>query len=126
MGDVVLCNISDANQIIEEERFKWIINVLLAAGIPEDILIFDDIRNFRADMYDLGIEVELINNKEVNVYKLEWLENDYEQGFLPPTEENLIAQWKVPKRVMKIDENGRDAYYEIHLDEWSMFKMGTL
>ena len=126
MSDVILCNLSDANSEIKEARLLWAYQVLIDAGVPEETLLFDDIRDFRVDMDDLGIEVELKNGEEVDIYKLEWFETEYEAGWLPPKKEHLIAQWKKPTRIMKVDENGRDVYYEIHLNEWSIFKTRSL
>lgn len=120
MGDVILCNISDANKVIEEARFEWVHNVLLNLGVPEDIFEIKEIRDFRYEISNnFGIEVELKANKEVDIYKKQWNNNPDEelQGWLPVKKEHLVAQWKEPKRVRKVE--GKDVYYEIHINEWS-------
>lgn len=122
MGDIILCNISDANSSIEEARLYWTYEVLTALGVPDEILFeTKDIRDFRYKMEGLGIEVVLKNNEEVDIFKKQWREGVSEEysGWLEPTEEHLVAQWKKPDRVRKVE--GKDVYYEIHLNKWSMF-----
>jgi len=120
MAEVILCNLSDANEEIREARLYWTYEVLLAAGVPEDTITLDNIHAYKAEMDELGIEVEFIDGKLIDIYKLEWHATEYEAGWLPPTTEHLIAQWKEPERIVKIDED-KSAYYEIHLNSWSMF-----
>lgn len=122
---VILCNLSDANKTIEEARDEWIINTLLALGVTEDIIEkgFDGGKNrddYIYEMSDLGIDVELSSNGEVDVYKKVWIDGDIEEnsGWLPTKKEHLVAQWKKPERVRRI--NGKDIYYELHLKEWSI------
>ncbi len=120
MSDVILCNLSDANEVIEEARNNWINDVLVSLGVSEEIIQTANIRKFRHEVADgLGIEVELKTNGEVDVYKKRWNNSELEelQGWLPIKKEHLIAQWKEPKRIRKVE--GQDVYYEIHLDEWS-------
>jgi hypothetical protein len=123
MSDVILCNISDANEVVEEARLEWIYSVLDALNVPEDVLDFEDIREYRYNMEEFGIEVELMTNGNVNVYKKQWHDGEYEEysGWLPTTEDHLVAQWKTPKYVRKAE--GKDVYYEIHLNEWSILNM---
>lgn len=125
--EIILCNLSDANDTIKEAREEWIIEVLVSIGVPEDTieLGFDD--NSRDDyiyrMNELGISIELYSNGEVDVYKKVWVNGLTEEssGWLPPTEKHLIAQWKTPEKVRRIKEN--EVYYELHLREWSMSNM---
>ena len=120
MGDVILCNISDANNVIEEARFDWIHSVLSNLNVSEEIFDVKDIREFRHELSNnLGIEVELKSNGEVDIYKKQWNNHSLEelQGWLPVKKEHLIAQWKEPKRIRKVE--GKDVHYEIHLNEWS-------
>lgn len=122
MSNIILCNLSDALEVINEARLYWTYEVLDALGVPDEILFeTDDINEYRYEMEGLGIEVELKNNEEVDIYKKEWYEGPSEEhsGWLPPTEEHLVAQWKKPTRIMKVE--GNDVYYEIHINEWSMF-----
>lgn len=125
--EIILCNLSDANDTIKEAREEWIIKVLVSIGVPEDTieLGFDD--SSRDDyiyrMNELGISIELYSNGEVDVYKKVWVNGLTEEssGWLPPTEKHLIAQWKTPEKVRRIKEN--EVYYELHLREWSMSNM---
>ena len=123
MGQVILCNLSDANQLIDEARIDWTYGVLYSLGVPEDMLDPSDIQEFRYNMEGFGVEVELISNGDVNIYKKQWHDGRTEDDsdWLPPTPDHLVAQWKEPKRIMK--KEGRDVYYEIHLNEWSILNM---
>lgn len=121
MSDTILCNISDAKNVIDEARNEWIQEVLSMLNVPEEVLEIRDIREFRYELSDnFGIEVELKANGDVDVYKKQWNNTEIEelQGWLPIKKENLVAQWKEPQRVRRVE--GKDVYYEIHLNEWSI------
>lgn len=116
MSNIVLCNLSDVNSTIEEVRDEWIVDVLTGIGVSEEDF------NLPYDQYcdalsELGLVVRKSTGGTVSVYKLSWHEEDHCQGFLNPTKNNLIAQWKNPKRVKRIENN--DVYYELHFDCWS-------
>lgn len=123
MSNIILCNISDTTKTIAEERLYWISEVLDALGVPDDVFDATDIREYRYDMEELGIEVELHSSGNVNVYKKKWHDGQTEEqsGWLPAAEEYLVAQWKEPTYIRKVE--GRDAYYEVHLNEWSILNM---
>lgn len=130
VAETILCNLSDANEIIEEARNEWIIEVLLGLGVPEETieLGFDDIGrdDYIYEMNDLGISVELYSTGEVDVHKKVWItgKNEESSGWLPPTKQHLVAQWKIPERVRRV--NGNEVYYELHLREWSVTNMRKL
>lgn len=123
MGNVILCNLSDAKQSVEEERLFWISGVLDALGVLEEVADATDIRDFRYDMETFGIEIELNTDGAVSVYKKQWYEGktEEESDWLPVTKEHLVAQWKEPTYIKKVE--GKDVYYEIHLNEWSILNM---
>lgn len=123
MGNIILCNLSDVVQVVSEERLNWIYSVLNALNVPEEVLDFSDIRDFRYNMEELGIEIELDSNGCVNVYKKVWHRGNTEEdsGWLPFSKDHLVGQWKEPNYVKKID--GKDVYYEIHTNEWSILNM---
>jgi len=123
MSNVILCNISDAKKCIDEERLYWISGVLDALDVPEEVFDAANIYDFRYDMEGLGIEVELYADGRVNVYKKQWHEGRTEEDsdWLPVTDEHIVAQWKEPTYVRKIE--GKDVYYEIHINEWSIQNM---
>ena len=120
MAKVILCNLSDVNKVVEEERLYWVFDVLETLNVPDSIFDATDIRDFRYDMEELGIEVNLCSNGDVNVHKKHWYNGptDDTSGWLPPTDDHLVAQWKEPKYIKKIE--GTEVYYEIHLNEWSI------
>lgn len=124
MADVILCNISDANKVVEEEKNFWIQDVLLGLGVSEDtIASAEDIDEYLYLMNQLGIEVEYKTTGEVLIYKkaMHRGPDGEEVDWLNPSEENLIAHWKSPTFVRKVE--GRDVYYEVHLNKWSSFNM---
>ena len=130
VAEIILCNLSDANETIEEARDEWIIDVLLALDVPEETveLGFDDVGrdDYIYEMDNLGILIELYSNGEVDVYKKVWFNGKTEEasGWLPPTKQHLVAQWKTPEKVRRID--GDEVYYELHLKEWSVSNMRKL
>lgn len=123
MSNIILCNISDAKKTIDEERLYWIFDVLEALGVPDEVFDATDIRDYRYDMEEFGIEVEVYSNGNVDVYKKQWHEGKSEEqsGWLPAQRDHLVAQWKEPSYIRRIE--GRNAYYEIHINEWSILNM---
>jgi hypothetical protein len=121
MSNIILCNLSDANSIIDEERLYWVFDVLDYIGIPEEVYESKTIDEFRHSMDQYGIDVELSTNGEVRIYKKEWFNGKLVSDWLPATDDQLIGHWKEPTRIIKI--NGREYYYEIHLNEWSILNM---
>ena len=67
-------------------------------------------------MDEFGIEIVLMPEGNVDVYKLEWYDGAHGEGWLPATKDHLVGQWTSPERVKRIE--GRDVYYEIHIKEW--------
>lgn len=117
MSNIILCNLSDANEMISEAQKEWVENLLLALNIDEGMLD-DDIYVFRSKMEEIGIEVVLYSSGEVDVFKKVWFDDGFNQGWLPAEKKNLVGQWKLPEKIKKIDEKG--VYYEIHLKEWTI------
>jgi hypothetical protein len=123
MSTTILCNLSDAQKVIDEERLYWISEILEALGVSDELFDATDIRDFRYGMEDIGIEVELHSNGNVDVYKKQWHEGLTEErsDWLPATEEHLVAQWKEPTYIRKVE--GKNVHYELHLNEWSILNM---
>lgn len=124
MADVILCNISDANIVVEEEKNYWVQDVLLSLGVPEGVIVsVHDIDEYLYQMHQYGIEVEYKTNGEVLIYKKAMYKSPEgeEIGWLNPTKDHLVAQWKPPRFVRKVE--GKDVFYEVHLNKWSSFSM---
>lgn len=122
MSDIILCNISDALETINEARLYWAYKTLSAMNVPDEVLFeITDVNEYKYQMEGLGIEIDIINNEEINIYKKEWYEGPTEEssGWLSPTKEHLVAQWKKPTKIMKVE--GKETHYEVHLNAWSMF-----
>lgn len=120
MSDTILCNISDAVQIVKEERDIWTIDVLLSLGIPEEIIeSSNDIDEYIYQLDKFGVEVEYKTSGEVLVYKKAMYRNQdgEEIDWLNPTSDHLIAHWKPPTYIKKVE--GNNVFYEIQLNEWS-------
>jgi len=124
VAEIILCNLSDAKEVIEEARDEWIINTLLALDIPEEVIEagYDALKrdDYIYEMNERGITIELYSNGEVNVYKQVWVngQTDEQSGWLPPNKKHLVAQWKLPEKVKRVE--GNDVYYEIRLKQWSV------
>lgn len=122
MGKIIMCNIEDLKKTFLEERREWIFEVLISIGIDEETIALykTNPREFRARMDDIGVEIITHSNLDVDVYKLEFYENEEtgENGWLPEDEKYLVAQWKEPTIIRKKDEYG--SFYEIELNEWSL------
>ena len=123
MASIVLCNISDVVSVIAEEKTKWVHSILEALGVQEDTFKLTNIDEYRNKMEDMGIEVIYYTGGNINIYKKVWHEAKTQEGsgWLPPTDENLVAQWREPEYVKKIE--GNEAYYEVHTKEWSILNM---
>lgn len=125
MSKVILCDRSDTNEIVEDERLQWIIEILIELGVDESIIEnYDNIENYRYEMENMGIEIDYnISSNAVNVYKKQWHDgaSEEESGWFEPNEDHLIAQWNEPNYVKRI--KGSEVYYELHLNEWSIFNM---
>lgn len=122
---IVLCDLPDINQVILETRNEWLQEVLELLNISPEIIDLSqtNIDLFRLEMENLGLEIILSQNEEIRVYKKKWYDGKSEEssGWLPPTEDCLIAQWKTPTRVYRKD--GRKTYCELRLDEWCSLRM---
>jgi hypothetical protein len=121
MSEVILCNISDANQILQEKCKEWVYNILELLKIPHEIIYCQNISMFRGGLSECGLHIETrLCGEEVDIYKLEWYDDGKKEGWLPIDKKYLIAQWKRPKYIRRVD--GDDVYYELHLNEWSMVR----
>lgn len=121
MSEVILCNISDANKILQEKRKEWVYNILELLEIPSEITNCPNVFRFRGGLGQYGLYIETKSGgEEIDVYKREW-RGDQETGdWLPLASKYLIAQWKRPKYIRRVE--GEDIYYELHLNEWSMVR----
>jgi len=121
MSGIILCNISDSNQILLEKRIEWVYNVLDLLEIPQEISRSQNIFDFRGQLNQYGIYIETKHGgEEIDIYKCPWYGSQEEGGWLPLSKKYLIAQWKLPKYIRKIEN--KDVYYELHLNEWSMLR----
>jgi len=124
VADKILCDLSDANDVISEAREEWIIEVLMALGVDEDIIEMgfssegSDYDTYLHEMDQLGIDVDINSSGNVLVYKKVWLDggDDELSGWLPVKKQHIVAQWSEPKRTRRID--GKNMYYEIRPVEW--------
>lgn len=130
MTDIILCNLSDANATADEARTEWVIEVLVALDISEELIEMgfsdgNDYDEFKYSMNELGIDIELHSNGDVDVYKKVWVDGPTEEecGWLPSAREHLVAQWENPERVRRISKDKSEVYYELHLKEWSIADM---
>ena len=125
MQTTILCELSDAVALINEERLSWTFSVLEALGIPKEVFSSKSIDEYRLEMNKFGVDVELTSGGDVNIFKKTWHDDKNPEmiGWLPNTQANLVAQWKEPDYVKKI-EDGK-VYYEIRLNEWSSVGKGN-
>lgn len=120
MSEVVLCNTSDANSVLNDLRRSWVYDVMSGLGIEADETT--DIIEARGALAGIGVHIDLKSGgEEIDVFKCEWHGTEESGGWLPPNKKHLIAQWKQPKYIKRID--GKEVYYELHLDKWSMISM---
>jgi len=103
----VLCNIEDYNEVVDNLRYEWISDVLLNLGIEEEHILNPTPRITREHL--LMNKVELYDSSssgKVDIY----------------FDQELIAQWKDPKRI-RIREKDGEEYYQIHLNCWSQIEI---
>lgn len=121
MSDILLCDLSDAPKILADRRKEWVCSILSALGLEENKIQIEDLFELRNYLNQFGIHVALKSaGEEVDIYKREWLGDEKTGGWLPLNDKYLVAQWKRPKYVRRID--GNSLYYELHLNEWSLIK----
>ena len=121
MTYTVKCYLKDHVKILEEEKTIWITEILLRLGVPQNIidLAGSDLPEFCNKMDDYGIEIDHYTSGEINVYKKAKKKDSSGSWYwLPPTQNNLIAQWKTPKFIKHREKE--EVYYEIIIDEWSV------
>ena len=121
----ILCDLQDINQIIQETRNEWLEEVLSLLDIPEQIITLanSNVDLFRSEMEHLGIEIILFKNEEIGVYKKKWHQgvNENNSGWLPPTKDCMVAEWKRPTKVYVKEKGG--VYCELKLNEWCSLRM---
>lgn len=120
MEDTILCNLSDANDLIEEAKIQWIREVLESLNVSEETIEEDDVVKFRSDMEEYGIEVVTYSDGIINIYKKAWFDDGHNQGWLPVEQKNLVAQWKIPEKIKHVEDGS--VYYEIQLKAWNVFE----
>jgi hypothetical protein len=98
---IILADRGSEQKVIEEERQEWVVEVLVAMGIPSEAFELEDneLRNY---LSTTGIEVWRGFDGSINIYE----------------DDEIVAQWKVPKLVL-IKETPKKWYYEIHIDAWA-------
>lgn len=119
MAKIILCNLSDYIETIEEEKQNWLFDVLSGLGVPEYLYKSANIFIYRQEMENRGIEVQTATDGSIEVYKKTWHTGagEFDSGWLNPEKQNLVAQWKAPKKELFVE--GKNTYYKIYINEWS-------
>ena len=96
MPQIILADRYNTHDIIKEEKQRWITDLLVMLGMPEE-------------------EIYEGNQDELGRYGIEvW--NHLDNGDVEIIQNNvLVGKWYAPKLVAKCDESNV-IYYEIHLD----------
>jgi len=97
---LVLADRGDEQKVIEEEKHDWLVEVLLALGISEQL--------FELDMEDMK---EHLSSSNIEVW------NNYDGALDVYKNDEIVAQWKVPRLILIKDKP--NWYYEIHIDSWA-------
>lgn len=98
---VVLADRGDEINVIEEEREEWVNNVLIALGVPQEILTYNkDI--IKTHLLSLQIEIWQNEKGAIDIYK----------------DDKIIAQWKEPK--LNLIKEPKSMYYEIQINAWAL------
>jgi hypothetical protein len=98
----ILVDRGDEQKIIDIERRKWLIEVLVALGANEKTLESEETNS---KDYLGGLDLEVWKGHEGTIDILR-------RG-------KIVAQWKVPKLIL-IKESQQKFYYEIHTNEWAL------
>ena len=104
MSKVILADIEDYQKIIAEEKEEWIYQVLVALGIPEELIV--DSSNEEVLDYITANNIEIFDHVA-------------EESVEILREGKVVAEWKAPKLVRKIDDKGTH-YYEVSINEWAL------
>jgi len=103
---ILLIDKGDEQKIIESEKNEWVSRVLIAFGIPKEIIDKNNMETRSA-----------LDNLELAV----WSNHDGTIDILRSGK--TVAQWKEPNYIL-VNENGK-LYYKITLNEWALpFQMG--
>jgi hypothetical protein len=104
MSNVILADIEDHQKIIKEEKEEWIYQVLVALGVPESLIV--DSSNEEIIGYLTAVEIEVFDHLGKDSVEIS------RAG-------KVVAEWKPPKLMRKIGDDGKH-YYEIHFNEWAL------
>jgi len=115
-----LANRDNYRQIEEEWRFEFVYFVLEKIGIPHDILT----GCFPDEINDLGVEHKIELRKHMSRFDVS-IVDDLDGGIKIYVEQQLVAEWKKCKFVLKEDlkevNPSKRLYMELHGDVWTIF-----
>jgi hypothetical protein len=124
MDVTLVVNREDARRIEEEERNKFLKNVLINIGLDEVLNIWPDI--------ELNGKQKKLLSEYLAKYNLV-IDSDHDRSYSiinvsPDGHEEVIAEWKKPFFVLKVDNKAKTLakkiYYEMTLSCWSVFDEG--
>ena len=106
MKTCILANRSDYLSAIEEQKTSWVYFILESLELDMDIVFGDD----KGDAFDYLVmnNIEILDYPEIGAVKIEF------GG-------DLVGEWGCPDYSLKRDEDSGDLYYEISIENWSIF-----
>jgi hypothetical protein len=102
----MLTNRSDYLSAIDEQRSSWVYFILESLELDMEIVFGED----KGDAFDYLVmnNIEVLDYPEIGAVKIE-LGGD------------LVGEWGCPDYNLKKDKESGELYYEISIENWSIF-----
>tara|TARA_B100000131_G_scaffold322812_1_gene378197 strand:- start:3280 stop:3621 length:342 start_codon:yes stop_codon:yes gene_type:complete len=102
----ILTNRSDYLSAIDEQKQRWVYFILESLELDMDIAFGED----KGDAFDYLVmnNIEILDYPEISAVKIEF------GG-------DLVGEWGCPEYNLKKDEECGELYYEIIIENWSIF-----
>ena len=106
METKILANRSNYIEAIDEEKAAWV-NYMLGA-LDLDIEFIEN--NDKGAVFDYLVEqnIDIVDYPEIGAVKITF-------------GSDVVGEWGVPDFNLKVDQDTSDVYYEIIIENWSIF-----
>lgn len=115
MSFKILTDLRSAREIVEEERVKWIDNLLYFLGL--------DVEYIKQSPGDVAIEYLYKNHVQITDYpSIGAIKIEYRPDH--QSELEVVGEWAGPEYQIKLDSESGEYYYEISIECWSVIDEG--
>ena len=102
----ILANRSEYLSAVDEQRVQWVYFVLESLDLDMDIVFGED----NGDAFDYLVinNIEVLDYPEIGAVKIEY------GG-------DVVGEWGAADYTLKEDKENKELYYEISIENWSIF-----